>query len=160
MVKSLFLSSNDRDFFVNQCICKVECEHKVRKCCDSLEQTPNLLSCLNADSAEDENQSSGEQNDGECLGSSDACRPYQTYEIYDSKSQVDGQISAVVSCIKNSCCDKRKYGKSEVTVCFVCVKSGQGNEQGANNKKPSELCAQTDNFDIEITADTCKCYRQ
>lgn len=150
---------NDRYLLVNQSICEVECEHEVRKCRNSLEQTPNLFSGLNTDSAEDENQGSGEQNDGECLGGSDACRPYQTYEVYDSKGQVDGQISAVVTCVKDTCSDKREYGKSKITVCFVCVKGGQSNEHGTDYKKSSELCAQTDNLDIEVTADACKCYR-
>lgn len=131
---------NDGYLLVNQSICEVQCEHKVRQCCDSLEQTPDLFSGLNIDSAEDENQSSGEQNGGECPRGSDACRPYQTYKVYDSESQVDGQISAVISRIEDSCGDKREYGKSEIAVCFVCVKCGQGNEHGTDYKKSSELC--------------------
>lgn len=155
-----FLQSDDRYLVVDQCVCKVKGQDEVGKSGYTLEEHPDLITGLNKDSTEDENQRSGEKDDSKRLGVVDAGRPNQTDKVYDTEGQVDGQISAVPSSEENSCRNESEDGQSKVAVYLVCIQCCQCDEYCADLQQSAEATAEGSNVNIEITEDADQCNGQ
>lgn len=155
-----FLQSDDGYLVVDQCVCKVKGQDEVGESGYTLEEHPDLITGLNEDSTEDEDQRSGEKDDRKRLGVVDAGGPDQTDKVYDTEGQVDGQISAVSSSEENSCRNKSEDGQSKVAVYFVRIQCCQCDEYGADLQQSFEATAEGSNINIEITEDADQCNGQ